>query len=172
MTDQQRIFCEEYLIDLNAYQAALRAGYRAATARRASEWIQSEHPSKPQLRALIDAELAQRSKRTGINADRVLLELARIAFADPLEIFDPRTGKLREEITRDDRAAIAGYRKKEGDDWVEREVKLADKTRALELLGKHLGMWTENVRVEQVEIPVITDDTGAEKRKAGFHAEA
>lgn len=171
MTDQQRLFCEEYLIDLNARQAALRAGYRPASADKACEWINPDHPSKPQLRALIDQELAKRSKRTGVTADRVVRELARIAFADPTDVIDPETGGLKREIDREDRAIIAGYRKKEGDDWVEREVKLADKTRALELLGKHLGMWTETVHVDGVEIPVITDDVQT-ARKAGSDAEA
>ena len=171
MTDQQRIFCEEYLVDLNARQAALRAGYRPATADKASEWIHPDHPSKPALRNMIDAEMARRSRRTGVNADRVLRELARIAFADPMDVIDPRTGGLLEEIDREDRAIIAGYRKKEGDDWTEREVRLADKTRALELIGKHLGMWTDAVKVEGA-VPVIVDDAGdaldPAKGKIGF----
>ena len=160
MRDQERIFAEEYLIDLNATQAALRAGYRPATAAKAAEWIHPEHPTKPKLRQRIDVELAKRSRRTGVTADRVVRELARIAFADPLSVIDPGTGGLLPEIDREDRAIIAGYRKKEGDDWVERETKLADKTRALELLGRHLGMFTENVKVEKTEVPVIVDDTG------------
>ena len=171
MTDQQRLFCEEYLIDLNARQAALRAGYRPASADKACEWIHPEHPSKPQLRAMIDAELAKRSRRLGVNADRVVRELARIAFADPMDVINPSTGGLRKEIDREDRAIIAGYRVKSGEEFTEREVRLADKTRALELLGKHLGMWTETVHVEGVEIPVITDDVKTD-RKAGFNAEA
>ncbi len=167
MRDKERIFVEEYLIDLNATQAALRAGYRPRTAAKAAEWIHPEHPSKPRLREYLEAALAERSRRTGVTADRVVRELARVAFADPLEIIDPQTGGLMAEIPRDDRAAIAGYRKKDGDDWTEREVKLADKTRALELLGRHLGMFTDNVKVEKTEIPVIIDDVEAPK-KAGF----
>lgn len=167
MRDQERIFCDEYLIDLNATQAALRAGYRPRTAAKAAEWIHPDHPSKPKLREYLDRAMAERSRRTGVTADRVVRELARLAFADPLEIIDPETGGLLAEIPRDDRAAIQGYRKKSGDDWTEREVKLADKTRALELLGRHLGMFTDNVKVEKTEIPVIVDDIEP-GRKAGY----
>lgn len=159
MRDQERVFCEEYLIDLNATQAALRAGYRPRTAAKAAEWIHPEHPSKPALREYLEAALAERSRRTGVTADRVVRELARVAFADPLEIIDPETGGLLEDIPRDDRAAIAGYRRKTGDEWEEREVKLADRVRALELLGRHLGMFTEQVKLEGA-VPVILDDIG------------
>lgn len=159
--DQERIFCEEYLVDLNATRAALRAGYRPATAHKAPEWIHPDHPTKPALRNLIDQELAKRSRRTGVTADRVVRELARIAFADPLDIIDPNTGGLLKEIDREDRAAIQGYRQKSGDEWVEREVKLADKARALELLGRHLGMFTDAVKVEGA-VPVLIDDTGGD----------
>ncbi len=76
MTAKQKQFCEEYLIDLNATQAAIRAGYSPDTAKS----VGSENLTKPDLRRRIDAEIAERSKRTGVNADRVVRELAKIAF--------------------------------------------------------------------------------------------
>ena len=153
MRDQERIFCEEYLIDLNATQAALRAGYKPGTAKNASMWIDADKPLKPALRRYIDQAMAARSRRTGVTADRVVRELARVAFCDPLSIIDPETGGLLKEIDREDRAAIAGYRRKSGEEFDEREVKLNDRVRALELLGKHLGLLTNQVKVEAV--PVI-----------------
>lgn len=123
MKDQDQRFCEEYLLDLNAVQAALRAGFAPSTARHASAWINARNPRKPEMRAEIDRLMAERSRRTGVNADEVVQELARIAFADGAE------GGVRTQ----------------------------EKIRALELLGKHLGLFTENVRVQQV-LPVIIDD--------------
>lgn len=172
MRDQERIFAEEYLIDLNATQAALRAGYKPRTAAKAAEWIHVDHPSKPALRAYIDQALAIRSRRTGVTADRVVMELARVAFGDPLSVIDPETGGLQKDIDREDRAMIAGYRRKEGDDFSEREVKLNDRVRALELLGKHLGMFTDVVKAEVTDVPRYVDDIEdrSAAKKVGFDA--
>ena len=76
MTKKQQLFCEEYLIDLNATQAAIRAGYKPESAGS----VGSENLKKPEIRARIDKAMAERSKRTGVNADRVVRELARVAF--------------------------------------------------------------------------------------------
>jgi phage terminase small subunit len=154
--DQEKLFCDEYLIDLNAMAAALRAGYRRATAKNASAWIDPEHPTKPGLRAYIDAAMARRARRTGVSADRVVRELAKVAFGDPLRVFDPESGALNDEIDEDDSAMIAGVRVKKGDQFTEREIKLHDKVRALELLGKHLGMFDEAVNVNVAQMPKIT----------------
>ena len=163
MRDQERRFAEEYLVDLNATRAALRAGYRPGTAAKAAEWIHPEHPTKPALRQLVEQEMAKRSRRTGVNADRVVRELARIAFGDPMDVIDPETGGLLPDIDREDRAMIAGIRVRRGE-AEEREVRLADRVRALELLGKHLGMFTEHVQVEKTEVPVIVDEPLPERR--------
>ncbi len=101
--------------------------------------------------ARIDAELAARSCRTGINARRVIRELARIAFVNAPDVIDLDEATVKENAKADDTAAIASVkvRRKSGDDFTEteREVKLADKLKALELLGKHLGMFTDNVKL-------------------------
>ena len=77
ITAKQRRFCEEYLIDLNATQAAIRAGYSARTAKA----IASENLTKPYIAAEIAAAFAARSERTEVTQDRVIEELALIAFA-------------------------------------------------------------------------------------------
>ncbi|MVB09408.1 Terminase small subunit [Caprobacter fermentans] len=84
MTNKQKRFCEEYLIDLNATQAAIRAGYSPA----AASDIGSENLRKPQIRARIDKALAEQSKRTGVTVDRVVRELARVAFANSQDVID------------------------------------------------------------------------------------
>ena len=77
MTKKQKRFIEEYLIDLNATQAAIRAGYSPKTAKD----IGCENLAKPNISDAIDKAMAERSRRTGINQDRILLELARIGLA-------------------------------------------------------------------------------------------
>lgn len=156
MNDLQRTFAHEWMIDKNAYAAALRAGYSQATARNAAAWIHPEHPTKPKLRAYCDQLMAQQSKRLGITADRVLTELAKIGFVNFDDVCDPETGKVRPEASREDKAVIAGVKIMTGEtDMI--EVKMYDKTRALELLGKHLGIFTENVKMDGA-VPVIVDD--------------
>ena len=76
MTEKQKRFVEEYLIDLNATQAAIRAGYKVDNAQQ----VGSENLSKLVVREAIEQALAERSRRTGINQDRVVQELAKIAF--------------------------------------------------------------------------------------------
>ena len=153
LTKKNEVFCEEYLIDLNATQAAIRAGYSVDSAGS----IGSELLKKPEIRARSDKAMAERSKRTGINADRVLRELGRIAFVDPSDVIDMTTAEVKPDATPDDRAAIAGMKVKyvphkdfdeNGDPIVEqaieREVKLCDKLKALELCGRHLGMFKDD----------------------------
>jgi len=145
MTNKQKRFCEEYLIDLNATQAAIRAGYSSESAYA----IGSENMKKPQIRARIDTALAARSKRTGVNADRVVRELARVAFVNPSDVINMDSATLKDDATEDDTAAVASVKVKTiptaDGQGVEREIKLADKLKALELLGRHLGMFTEKV---------------------------
>jgi Phage terminase, small subunit len=145
MTNKQKRFCEEYLVDLNATQAAIRAGYSPESA----SSIGSENMQKPDIRARIDKAIAVQSKRTGINADRVVRELARVALANAADIIDAGTATLKDDVSQDDTAAIASVRVKTiptADGLgVEREIKLHDKLKALEQLGRHLGMFTDKV---------------------------
>lgn len=136
---------EEYLIDLNATQAAIRAGYKPQAARD----IGYENLTKPDIKNAIDRKIAERSKRTGVNADRVIMELAKIAFVNAGEVIDFDTATLMDKISPDDMAAIHSVKVKTfGEDGLEREVKLADKLKALELLGKHLGLFRDKLEVD------------------------
>ena len=150
LTPKQQRFVEEYLIDLNATQAAIRAGYSERTAR----WIGSENLSKPVLSEAINAALRHRTRRTEVTADQVLQELATIAFGDPRALFDAN-GHLRNihELSDEAAAAIAAIEvvtRNIGDGEVEyvHKVKSWDKVRALELLGKHLGMLKDRISLE------------------------
>lgn len=171
ITKKNEVFCEEYLIDLNATQAAIRAGYSP----NAAGSIGSELLKKPEIRARIDQAMAERSKRTGINADRVLRELGRIAFLNPKDVIDLNTAEVLDTATDDDLAVIAGVKVKyvphkdfdeDGEpvieQAIEREVKMADKLKALELCGRHLGMFKDNPEANAPVTVVINYDYGGE----------
>lgn len=144
MTKKQKRFVEEYLIDLNATQAAIRAGYSPDTAKS----IGSENLTKPDIQARIAKAMAERSKRTGVNADRVVAELAKIAFVNAEDVIDAETATVKPNAAREDTAAIQSVKVKTfGEDGLEREIKMADKIKALELLGKHLGMFKDKVEL-------------------------
>lgn len=162
LTAKQKRFVEEYLIDLNATQAAIRAGYSPNSARD----IGSENLTKPHIRARVEEALAERSKRTGINADRVVRELARIAFVNAADVINFDTATLSENASEDDTAAIASVRVKtiptDAGEGVEREIRMCDKLKALELLGKHLGMFNNDPESNVPVTVVINYDYGDE----------
>lgn len=154
LTDKQQRFVDEYLIDLNATQAAIRAGYSAKTA----DVIGCENLTKPNIQQAIAEHMAVRSRRTGVNAERVVLELAKVAFVNISDLVDTDTATILPTARKEDLACIESVKYKQmptksGDMGVEREVKIASKLKALELLGKHLGMWSDkfNVTVEKSE---------------------
>lgn len=171
LTAKQIRFCEEYLIDLNATQASIRAGYSVESAGS----IGSENLTKPEVRAYVDAAMAERSKRTGINADRVLRELGRIAFINPKDLIALDTAAVNPEANEDDLAVIAGVKvkyvphkefDKDGEPVIEtaieREVKFCDKLKALEMCGRHLGMFKDNPEANVPVTVVINYDYGGE----------
>lgn len=158
LTPKQQRFADEYLIDLNATQAAIRAGYSPKSA----EQQGSRLLSNAKVRAYIDERMAEHSKRTGVNQERIIRELARIAFLDPTQLIDMDTAELLSNAAEDDRAAIASVKVKtmsgEESEMVEREVRFADKIKALELLGKRFGMWIDKQQVDVQGAVQIVDD--------------
>ena len=165
LNDRQRLFVDEYLIDLNATRAAIRAGYSPKSATTDGPRLLENAG----IRACIDKKLAERSRRTGVNADRVVLELARIAFADITRVAGS-DGQIMPDAQEDDRAAIASIKvRKMADSSEEREARMYDKNRALELLGKHLGLYQDRVAVTG-DLPRIIDDVANDTRQSGFKA--
>ncbi len=143
---------------LSVTQAAIRAGYSPA----AASDIGSENLRKPQIRARIDKSLAAQSSRTGVTADRVVRELARVAFANSQDVVNYDDATVKPDAVRDDTAAVASVRVKtiptKDGPGVEREVKMHDKLKALELLGKRLGLFTDNVNLSGEGVVQIVDD--------------
>lgn len=165
LTAKQKRFCDEYLIDLNATQAAIRAGYSEKTAYRTG----ADNLRKPQIEEYIAKRQKELSRSTEITQERVIKELALIAFSNNadyahvvekkmqveaggvlVDVLD-KDGKpvmyrtvepvLTEELTEEQKRALAVIKK--GRDGL--EVKSCDKVKALELLGKHLGIFTDKI---------------------------
>jgi phage terminase small subunit len=158
LTPKQKRFVEEYLVDLNATQSAIRAGYSKKTSGR----IGAENLQKPVIQAAIEKAMDKLSDRTAVTQDRVVKELARIAFVDPTKVINFTRGTIMDSLSEDDRAVLAGVKVRDGDTFSEREVRLLDKLRALELLGKHLGMFTDNFNFKGMVPVTIVDDIGKE----------
>lgn len=160
MTKKQKRFVEEYLIDLNATQAAIRAGYSPKTANEQGARLLAN----VSVQEAIAKAMAERSKRTGISQDRVIQELARIAFVNPQNVINPKDASVKADATEDDLACIQSVKVKTMDGAkgksVEREVRLNDKMKALELLGKHLGMFKDKLEVDADMDLNITIDYG------------
>lgn len=163
LTEKQQRFVDEYLIDLNATQAAIRAGYSVDSARD----IGCENLTKPNIQSSIAKAMAERSKRTGVNQDRIVEELAKIAFVNIADVVDTDDCTVLQNASSDDLACIESVKVKEfptkdGGIGTEREVKLASKMKALELLGKHLGMWNDKLDVNIASPIVITGEDALE----------
>ena len=155
LTEKQQRFVDEYLIDLNATQAAIRAGYSVKTANEQG----SQNLAKLSIQQAIAEQMA------GINQDRVVLELAKIALVKMTDIVDSQ-GRIKSDASPDDLACIESVKYKESESdtgsSVEREVKIASKLKALELLGKHLGMWNDKLDVNITQPIVITGEDALE----------
>lgn len=153
LTPKQIRFCEEYLIDLNGAQAAIRAGYSENSAKQ----IAAENLTKPDLQEYVQNLADKRAKRLEITSENVLKEIAKLGFADVRQIFND-DGALRgvTELNDDIAAAVQSvevvttYNGEEDDNGRKmpqhtHKIKLADKKGSLELLGKHLKLFTDKV---------------------------
>jgi len=148
LTPKQQRFVEEYLVDLNATQAAIRAKYSAKTA----PFIGHENLKKPNIAAAISRRMKDRARRTEITQDRVLAEYAKLAFYDPRAFYDDN-GDLIPIKQLDDQsaAAVAGMdvaSTTEGKLPITiRKIKLADKKGALDSIARHLGMFVDRTEL-------------------------
>lgn len=142
---RQQLFVEEYLIDLNATQAALRAHYSRKTA----AFIGAENLRKPQIQSAISAAMAARSERIHITQDDVLRELKILDFSDitDFDIDDRGNVALMPAAPKLAMRAVSSLRKKitHTDQGItyETEIKLWNKPAALKMSGQHLGMFIE-----------------------------
>lgn len=184
MTPKQEAFVREYLIDLNATQAAIRAGYAESGARTEGARLLAN----ADISAAIDKAMAQRSMRTNITQDQVLRELARIGFVDIRKVVTWTNGasgfnEEEAEETGEVRISVANFVMLTPSDEIDAEtaaaiseisqtkdgalkVKLHDKRAALVDLGRHLGMFKDKVEVTgkdggAIEIDQVRNDADA-----------
>lgn len=148
LTPRQAAFIAEYLIDRNATQAAIRAGYSKKTAGQ----IGDENLKKPEIRAAIDAGLARLSGKIEITAERVLRERARLAFFDPRKLFDGEGRPIPIHLLDDDTAAVINgvdVLQVGGEDdgiAVVKKYRLAGKDTSLAALEKHFALGERPIR--------------------------
>lgn len=160
LTDKQRAFVAEYLVDKNATQAAIRAGYSKKTAASIGE----ENLRKPEIRAAIDAGMATLANRLEISAERISQERARLAFLDPRKLFDAKGAPIPiQNLDEDTAAAIVGLEVLEqyegsGEDrrivGYIKKYRLAGKDPSLSALEKQFGQTEKAIRFR---LPVVTD---------------
>ncbi|WP_192735259.1 terminase small subunit [Bradyrhizobium sp. OAE829] len=169
LTAKQHQFVREFLLDLNATQAAIRAGYSANSAQEQG----SQMLSHPEIKAVVEAAMAKRSAKTEIDAERVLEEIAAMAFYDPAELIGvSRELADGEECSEGEgvisfngkRYAVSGIsspahiaglpenvrRAIVGWSWDRNEnftLKLADKSKALDQLARHLSLYNDRIEV-------------------------
>ena len=149
MTEKQKIFADEYLIDLNATRA-----YKVAYPRVKNDETAAAAAARllknVKVAAYIEKRIQDRQKRTEITQDMVLQELAAIAFArasDFAQIVKGRVLTNTADMSDEQIRAIAGI--KQGKFGI--ELKLNDKEKALELLGRHLGMFKDRIEVSGLD---------------------
>lgn len=164
LTPKQKRFVAEYIVDLNATQAAIRAGYSEKTANR----IASENLSKPVIQEAIQKQTKKINDKLEITAERVLLERARLAFHNNKDLFH-QNGTLKQlhELDDDVAAAIHGVKigartitDDEGNEQIEtyiRDVKTYDKDKSLTALEKYLGIYEKDNEQKRTDLDVLKD---------------
>ncbi len=150
---KQKRFCDEYVIDLNATQSAIRAGYSEKTAGSIGQRLLKNVEIQNEINAINE----KRTTKTGITAERVLTELGKIAFSDLKEYLsfnengvtfrdsEEVDGTLINEVSSQETVTRRGSGdNKEETIRVNLKMRLHDKMKALELLGKHLNIFSDN----------------------------
>jgi phage terminase small subunit len=147
LTPKQARFVEEYLTDLNATQAAIRAGYSEKTA----PVIASQNLKKVNVQAAIQAAQLKLSEKTGITQERVLNELSKIAFADQRRVMKWGAGGVTllesKDLSDDDAAIVSEVSETTTATGGSLKLKTHDKVGALKLLGEHLGLFKQRMEL-------------------------
>ena len=168
LTPKQQRFVEEYLIDLNATQAAIRAGYSEKTAKE----IGSENLTKPNIAKAIQEAQSKRTEEAKIDSAYVLKRLVEIDQMDVLDIMDDdgNVKPLRDwpKIWRQYISNIETISVDDGEGWL-KKIKWPDKVKNLELLGKHVSVGAFKDKIEHtganggaidLSLKVVFEDDG------------
>ena len=158
LSDQQKRFCDEYLVCLNATQAALKAGYSQSTARYASKWInENESPQKPtgkskfnpKMRKYIDDRLAEKEKSLIADQDEVMRYLTAVMRREETDSVVVTLNKEKSTYVPDENGTMRKQTvKEEVSEIVKIPAQLRDANKAAELLGKAYGIYTDRIETD------------------------
>jgi len=147
LTVRQQKFVNEYLLCCNATEAAIRAGLPS----RNPSYAGSKMLRRPIVAQAIERERAESAERTRIDRDRVMLEYARIAYAEIGAIADWDDDgfilKPKDQIALNDRAAVMEIAAHRGESGPRARIKMHSKLKALEAIAKHLALWGKGAAV-------------------------
>ena len=160
MTAKQQRFCDEYLLDLNATQAAIRAGYSKKTA----AVIATENLKKPNIVEYIEKRMAEKEKTLIAEQDEVMKYLTAVMRREMTENVVVTVSEKKSFYAPDEKGTMRKQTvEKETPQIVEIPARLSDANKAAELLGKRYGLFSEQVNLNG-PVPVIIDDTEAPGR--------
>ncbi len=178
LNERQKRFCEEYVVSLNATEAAIKAGYSNKT-RNAASVLGSKLLGSIHIQRYISQLQAKRQERVEITQDRVLLEIYRLAMVDVVDTIDPDTGSLKaiHDMPEPVRRAISSIEVDEIYDGSGRDrqvightrkIKFWPKDKSLEMLGRHLRLFIDRLEVDDKRD--MSSMEAAAKLKAGILA--
>jgi phage terminase small subunit len=183
LDSREKLFVEEYLVDLDPERAAISAGYAKSTARsKAYQWVSISKQKKSHVIEAIQKAFKKRSERTEITQNRVLEEFAKLAFSDPRKFFDENNNlKPITDLDDDTAACLSGMdivTKKVGkgeDSETEtvKKIKFADKKSALDSVARHLGMFNDKLGLvvpgeeplSEIKIVLVSPEPREEKEE-------
>lgn len=155
MTEKQKRFCDEYLIDLNATQAAIRAGYSKKTARA----IANENLTKPYIKEYIEKRMIEKEKELIADQDEVMKYLSAVMRREKTESVVVTLSKEQSTYVPDEKGTMRKQTVKEDiAQVVEIPARLSDANKAAELLGKRYGLYTDKVETDiDMELNITVD---------------
>jgi phage terminase small subunit len=165
LTNKEKLFVQEYLIDLDVERAALAAGFsKTMAASKAYQWVRNSKV-KPQVCEAIRKAFKKREERTEITQDRVLEEYAKLAFLDPRKFYDADGNLLAiPDLPKDVAAALSGmdvtisFNKESESLETIKKIKFSDKKAALDSVAKHLGMFEKHQNQGAATIVINSTD--------------
>lgn len=156
MTDKQKRFCDEYLVDFNATQAAIRAGYSKKTAYS----IGDENLRKPELKKYIDERIAEKQSQLIATQDEVMKYLSSVMRREKTESVVVTLSREKSMYVPDENGTMRKQTvKEEIPKVVEIPAKLSDANKAAELLGKAYGAFRDKVDVNLEPVQIVNDLT-------------
>ncbi len=147
LSKKRAAFCREYVFDYNGTQAAIRAGYSKRTADRQAEQLLKKLEVKEEIKRLE----ALKKRRCRVKTDDVIKEIANLAFSSLPDFVDVKkqtvTIKDFDKLTKEQKACLSEISTKETAHGTCISFKLHSKTKALEMLGRHLGLFVDKHEV-------------------------